>query len=83
MSDIFNYFSPAYWGVSSVMYEHWWYYLLGHVFFGFIPKMLAFSLLMLSFFSLITRQFRPGFAVLLFLLAVFLTYFGTLLRWLV
>lgn len=83
MESVFRYFDPTWWGISPAEYEQWWYYLLGHVFFGFAPKVLASSCLVLSLFSLVTRRFRPGFAIFLFLTAVFLAYFGTLLRWII
>jgi len=83
MEKIFQYFDPTYWGISPAEYKYWWFYLLEHVFFGFIPKVLASSLLALSLFSLVTRRFKPGFAIFLFLLSVFLAYFGTLLRWII
>lgn len=73
-----DYFDPSYWGLSPQAYEDWWFYLLGSIFSGFIPRLTAATCLTLSFFTLITRKFGPGFAVLTFLVSLFMTYFVTL-----
>ena len=75
-----KFFDPTYWGVSPNAYAEWWYYILGNMFFGFTPRLLASLCLLVSVVSAVTRRFRPIFAILMFLVAFFLTYFGTFLR---
>lgn len=69
-----DFFSPSYWGLTPQIYEDWWFYLLSGVFSGFIPRLTAATSLILCFFTVVTRKLSPAFAVLMFIVAVLMTY---------
>ena len=52
------------------------------LFHGFVPRLMASMCPVISMYSAVIRRFRPALAVVLFLLAVFITYGGEVFRWL-
>ena len=79
---MFDLFNPSYWGLDPSTYESIWSYLISTLFSGFVPRVIAWSSLVISIFSIVTRRFRPATAITFFVVAILMAYGSGLLRWL-
>lgn len=75
--SLFDYFNPTTWGVSHEAYNAWWSHQLSTTLQGFIPRFVASVSLGLSVFASFTRKLNRHTIILLFLLALVVTYYGT------
>ncbi|MBI5644170.1 MAG: hypothetical protein HY954_11935 [Deltaproteobacteria bacterium] len=75
--SFFDYFNPTTWGVPPEAYNAWWSHQLSTTLQGFIPRFVASVSLGLAVFASFTRKLNRHTIILLFLLALVVTYYGT------
>ncbi len=75
--DVFNIFS---W-IDPARYREFWYFAVNSLFNGFTSRFIASLCLFFSIYSIVTRRFRPAFSVMLFVVAMVVTYGGGLIFW--
>lgn len=72
-----DYLNPTAWGVTQEAYNAWWSHQLSTTLQGFIPRFFASVSLGLAVFASFTRKLNRHTVILLFLLALVVTYYGT------
>lgn len=77
--SFFDYFNPGAWGTTQEAYNAWWSHQLTTTLQGFIPRFVASVSLGLAVFASFTRKLSRHTVILLFLLALVVTYYGTFL----
>lgn len=75
--SFFDYFNPTSWGITQEAYNDWWSHQLSTTLHGFIPRFIASVSLGLAVFASFTRKLNRNTVILLFLLALAVTYYGT------